>query len=123
MSLLSPLEGQDATETIQAMVVAHGETATRLTPPVPSGAFGDQDGPFTSAGQFPVQRVLTPQIVLDRNNADAAFSIAPDVVLQEGDRLEVAGEQYIVLSTSPINLFGATTHQMVMTARVHGVGP
>lgn len=123
MSLLTPKEGQDAARTIQDMVAAHGEVATRLTPPSLPGPFGDSGGPFTVAGQFPVERVQTPQVVLDRNEADAIFSTSPSVVLLEGDRLEVAGVRYTVLSVAPVNLFGVLTHQMVSAALVQGVGP
>lgn len=123
MSLLTQKEGQDAVNTIGEMVAAHGETATRLVPPASPSPYGGDEGPFTPAGQFPVERVQTPQIVLDRNGADAMFSIPPDVVLEEGDRLEVAGVLYRVLSVVPKNLFGAVTHQVVETSLVHGGTP
>ena len=123
MSLLTQKEGQDAVGTIGEMVAAHGETATRLVPPMTPSPYGDDEGPFTPAGQFPVERVQTPQIVLDRNDVDAVFSIPPDTVLEEGDRMEVAGVLYRVLSVAPKNLFGSVTHQVVEAALVHGGTP
>ena len=123
MPLLTNREKASASMDVQSLVAAHGETATRLAPPATSGPYGDDEGPFTPAGQFPVERVQTPQIVLDRNDVDAVFSIPLDAVLEEGDRMEVAGVLYRVLSVVPKNLFGSVTHQVVEAALVHGGTP